>query len=124
VTTQNLFQPTNDANIVQNKEFENAGCKITNGFTAYLTNEEKSAVQGFQKAADKREVGQSSSFADGILATKMQCLDGVGGGEYTVKWIPPTSNIVERLFSRAKLTVGELRQRLTPMRLEAILFLI
>jgi hypothetical protein len=45
-----------DADIVQNKEFENAVCKIINGFPASLT---KSAVQGFQKAADKREVAQS-----------------------------------------------------------------
>ena len=39
------------------------------------------------------------------------------------EWIPTTSNICERLFSKAKLTVGLLRTSLSPFMLEMLLFL-
>ena len=47
----------------------------------------------------------------------------VAGKSYRVEWIPVSSNVAEMLFSRAKLTVGSLRTSLTPLHLEAILFL-
>ena len=40
-----------------------------------------------------------------------------------MEWIPGTSNICERLFSRAKLNLGDMRHRLAPMHLESQLFL-
>ena len=42
---------------------------------------------------------------------------------YNVKWLPATANRMEGLFSRAKLTVGDLRASMTPLNLEGILFL-
>jgi len=41
----------------------------------------------------------------------------------SLKWIPPTSNVVERLFSRMRITLGHLRKSMSPMRLEGIMFL-
>ena len=41
----------------------------------------------------------------------------------TMSWIQGTSNVCERLFSRAKLNVGYLRHNMSPMHLEAELFL-
>ena len=38
-------------------------------------------------------------------------------------WIPPTSNICERTFSRSSLILGDLRHRLTPFHLELLLML-
>ena len=64
---------------------------------------------------------ETTSFAENILAAKKPRI--VAGKNYRVEWIPVTSNVVERLFSRAKLTVGSLRTSLTPLHLEAILFL-
>ena len=40
-----------------------------------------------------------------------------------VNWIPCTSNICERLFSKAKLTLGHLRCSMSPYHLEQLLFL-
>ncbi|KAF1790463.1 Ribonuclease H-like domain [Phytophthora cactorum] len=40
-----------------------------------------------------------------------------------MKWVPPTSNDVERLFSRAGIVYSRLRRSLNPMTLETILFL-
>jgi hypothetical protein len=42
----------------------------------------------------------------------------------SLKWITTTSNVCERLFSRAKLTLGSLRTSMTPRNLEILLFLI
>jgi hypothetical protein len=39
------------------------------------------------------------------------------------EWFPITSNICERLFSKAKLSVGHLRMAMTPMHLEMLMFL-
>ena len=40
-----------------------------------------------------------------------------------IDWIPTTSNIVERLFSRAKLYLTSLRASMEPRTLEAMLYL-
>jgi hypothetical protein len=40
-----------------------------------------------------------------------------------LSWIPATSNIVERLFSKAKLVYSDKRTRLLPKNLEIILYL-
>lgn len=40
-----------------------------------------------------------------------------------LKWIAPTSNIVERFFSQVKRVFTDCRQSLTPENLEAIMFL-
>jgi len=47
----------------------------------------------------------------------------IGTRYINIDWIPPTSNLCERLFSRAKLVFSERRQRLLPKNLEIVLFL-
>ena len=37
-----------------------------------------------------------------------------------MQWIPGTSNIVERLFSRANLTLDDQRKRVLPMHFEQV----
>ena len=49
---------------------------------------------------DSHNLGEKS-FADQKLAEKMAKMESYGD----LSWIPPTSNKVERLFSRAKLVV-------------------
>ena len=48
---------------------------------------------------------------------------GDNGTYHRVDWIPPTSNICERIFSQAKLVLGLLRQSMSPERLNLLLFL-
>ena len=50
-------------------------------------------------------------------------MKSASNGYERLDWLPRTSNQCERLFSRAKLTLGHLRQGLSPMHLEAQLFL-
>ncbi|KAG3243579.1 hypothetical protein PI124_g11599 [Phytophthora idaei] len=66
--------------------------------------------------------GRPQSFADKVLAarkkqrTAKKMFDGV-------RFIPPMSNSVERLFSVAKHTLSHHRQRMLPIHLETVLFL-
>ena len=43
--------------------------------------------------------------------------------ELSLKWIPATSNIAEQLFSSARHSFSDNRKKMTPVNLEAILFL-
>ncbi|ETI41455.1 hypothetical protein F441_13258 [Phytophthora nicotianae CJ01A1] len=40
-----------------------------------------------------------------------------------VQYIPPTSNVVARLFSQAKVVLSPLRQSMSSVQLERVLFL-
>ncbi|ETN01356.1 hypothetical protein PPTG_17462 [Phytophthora nicotianae INRA-310] len=62
------------------------------------------------------------------MAIKSLAEDALNQEEVTssredLKWIPPISNDVERLFSRAGIVFSRLRRSLNPMTLETILFL-
>ena len=60
------------------------------------------------------------SFAKDLLLAKKRKTEA----EYvSLEFIPGTPNICERLFSKGKLTLGMLRQNLSPMHLEVSLFL-
>jgi len=41
----------------------------------------------------------------------------------SIYWIPATSNMCERLFSRARLVLSDYRKSMSPVTLEALLFL-
>ncbi|RLN76471.1 hypothetical protein BBJ28_00007344 [Nothophytophthora sp. Chile5] len=68
--------------------------------------------------ADSRESSKKRSFADAPLSE-----EAVPPALADMRWIPPTSNDVERLFSRAGIVYSRLRRRLNPMTLETVLFL-
>ena len=110
-----------NADLVLDKPFENGIVKALNGDE--LEPAEESALRRFkaEDAAVMEVQHETNSFAENILAAKKPRIGA--GKNYRVEWIPVTSNVVERLFSRAKLTVGSLRTSLTPLHLEAILFL-
>lgn len=61
---------------------------------------------------------EEMSFVDQIL--KKPRLDT---NYMDLKFVPPTSNIVERLFSQAKLYMTPLRKSMEPKHLEMLLFL-
>ena len=60
---------------------------------------------------------ESVSLADRNLASKRPKL------ELSLKWKPATSNITEQLFSSARHIFSDNRKKMTPVNLEAILFL-
>ncbi|ETN03990.1 hypothetical protein PPTG_15353 [Phytophthora nicotianae INRA-310] len=71
-------------------------------------------------ATELQEEGEDAhqSFAEVALSQ-----EEVTSSRENLKWIPPTSNDVERLFSRAGIVFSRLRRSLNPMTLETILFL-
>ena len=63
----------------------------------------------------------NTDFATAVLQAKRQKLSQYE--PMKTNWVPATSNIFERLFSSAKQTANQRRPRLSPMHLEARLFL-
>ncbi|KAG7387153.1 hypothetical protein PHYPSEUDO_014673 [Phytophthora pseudosyringae] len=58
------------------------------------------------------------SFADTALGE-----GSASPPQVDLRWVPPTSNDVERLFSRAGIVFSRLRRSLNPMTLETVMFL-
>ena len=112
-----------DSNIVHSKEFETTVAKLCISPEATLNDVQATMVKPFRHHdPDGCQVIQevSTSFAEQLLMPKRQRQTSAN---YNVKWLPATANRVERLFSRAKLTVGDLKASMTPLNLEGLLFL-
>ena len=121
---------TVDAHVVHNPDFDAGIIRIINGESHLMTVSEKFACRAFLKNAPDVEevypaangVGSPPSFAKNALGAKRARVEILA--EYDdCAWIPATSNIVERLFSRAKLTLGTSRKHMDPVTLEMILLL-
>ena len=112
------------APIVQVQAFETAVVKLQHGWSRLLTEEEKSTVQKFKKLQQK---GISQNHDSCIVSRackrqKTDVLDHLAGYE-DVRYIFPSSNICERLFSSAGIAMDSRRQRLLPSNLESQMFL-
>ncbi|KAG3013494.1 hypothetical protein PC121_g9457 [Phytophthora cactorum] len=115
------------ADIVHSPTFEAAVVKVPAGDSALLTAEEAEELEPFKVAAESSISTETVSstakegFADRILKRRK-----VAAEPSTYKLlsaIPPTSNVVERLFSVARGVLRHERRRISPMTLEMILFL-
>ena len=82
---------------------------------------EKVARKKLERDSQIEDVAEElESFAKDLLLAKKRKTEA----EYvSLEFIPGTSNICERLFSKGKLSLGMLRQNLSPMHLGASLFL-
>jgi hypothetical protein len=114
------------ASIVHSPHFENAIVKIQSG-NENLTTAEKEAVAIFKLgAADTEELdeeeGKEESYTESLLRRAAQAK--VNKSSYrSVAHVCPTSVIVERLFSRAKLVMTPHRRHMDPSTLEMLLLL-
>lgn len=115
--TKDYLDPA--ATIVKDHDFENAIVKLCEGNTA-LTQSEANAVVKFRvhdnDVATAQSMKPQEMFDKDLKRRKISTY-------VNVKWIPPTTNDVERLFSRAKLVRVHLRCSLTPDHLDSILLL-
>ena len=110
------------AEVFQNKDFENGIVKYLEKKHSELTMSEKVDLRKLERDKQIEDVAEESeSFAKGLLLAKKRKTEA----EYVSLefFNPGTSNICERLFIKGKLTLGMLRQNLSPMHLEASLFL-
>jgi hypothetical protein len=117
-----------NADIVHNPDFESAVVKIQAGKESSLTPREKCAVSSF--LLEDRDVNDRNE-ADAIEETYTQRIMRKAEEQRTVKrskyrpllHLCPTSVVVERLFSRAKLIMTPNRRRMDPSTLEMLLLL-
>jgi len=124
------------ASIVKYPDFENAVVKIVSHEEKHLTVAEAESVTKLLKSGlDKNnsvttmdsEIN-SNHLKNIINNCKRLRTSGATLAEASAYidacFICPTSNIVERLFSRSKLTLASLRTRMTPENLENVVFLL
>ncbi|KAF4132753.1 hypothetical protein GN958_ATG18051 [Phytophthora infestans] len=121
--TELYLSPT--ASLVKFPDFENEVVKLMAGRENILTGGEQAAVVILLQTSDTvatgpQEEGEDAhqSFAEASLSQ-----EEVTPSREDLTWIPPTSNDVERLFSRAGTVLSRLRRSLNPMTLETVLFL-
>lgn len=115
-----------DSNIIENKRFESAIVKIQQNREEELTLAEKRAV-----AHLKKEEGQSSSevpqeslsFAQRLLKKRRVDNQKSSDGYVDMRFILPTSNLCERLFSIAGYAMSDRRKNMLPANFESQLFL-
>jgi hypothetical protein len=119
-----------DAPLVASKDFEKAIVKLQNNMESTLTAAEATAVIHLRKVRDEPSPDDSTGdpLVD-ILAraenSKRARLEQTQSMYQPVHHILPTSNVVERLFSRAKLIKTDHRKTMTAAaaHLDAVLFL-
>ena len=119
--------------LTQKPLFEAAVIKIQRGEELALSNSEKRAVKRFlltpedDSDEDDQEEEQQLTEVQRIMeASRKRKAEntGVCKSKYkSLKHCLTTSNIVERLFSRAKLILSERRKSMSPYHLELLLFL-
>ena len=108
-----------DADIVHCPTFERAVCKILQNKT--LTKEKAKAVKPFKKPVQEAEEG--GSYSERAKKKRRTTPTVLKDAYCLVDTIPPTSNVVERLFSQAKNICTDKRKALLPINFETILFL-
>ena len=127
-----------NARIVRNKSFESAVVKIQSCKESTLSLSEKQAVsrylivdnepEGERNADEEDEEEEELNFAENLLAearASKRRRRMLATSKYrNLAHIEPTSNMVERLFSRAKLIMTDHRKSMSPRNLELLLYLI
>ncbi|ETI39296.1 hypothetical protein F443_15115 [Phytophthora nicotianae P1569] len=115
-----------DADIVHSTVFEQAVVKVLDDQASLLTDGEVSALDPFKRTqaaggGTERAPADKEGFA--VRTLKRRKTADAPATYVLLEAIPPTSNIVERLFSVARAVLRHERHRISPMMLEMILFL-
>ena len=120
-----------DAAIVQNKVFEKGVVKLQRGNEHDLTVGEKNQLRRFLKedvpAEDNEEEEDGLAVAQQLYdrnQARKKARTMLTSSKYrSTKHVCSTTNMVERLFSRAKLVMTDLRRSMYPRNLEMLMFL-
>lgn len=114
---------SNDSVFVHSPHFENGLVKVIDEDFDKLTWEEKEYLEPFLITGQIQIQSpiKSISYAMEALKSKKR---KVTSNEYpSLGHIPPTSNIVERLFSSARLVLTDYRKSMSPYTFECVMFL-
>ena len=115
--------------IVQSPHFENAVVKVQSGQEGCLSRLEKEKIKRFLQSTSVDEDDSSSdndndtNWADKVIAQEAKRRKVLKSKYRPMHHIASTSNIVERLFSRAKLIMRPHRKLMSPYHLELLIFL-
>jgi hypothetical protein len=114
-----------DAPVVHNKDFENAVIKIQTNKEDKLTRAEKKTVEVYLlDPVEEDEAEMKEDYAMRMARLEEEAKAPKGKSKYrSLAHIAPTSVIVERLFSRAKLIMTPHRRCMDPSTLEMLLLL-
>ena len=110
-------------------DFENGVVKIQGGVEDELTDAEKRAVKVFLIEGEQIEAEDAQSedlgFADQLLASSSSRKRGRARATAyrDTRHVHPTTNAIERLFSRCKLNMTALRKKMDPDSLDMLMFL-
>jgi len=110
--------------ILHSPDFENGLVKLQDELWGDLTTQEELLMRPFLlENADVQLISPTkpSSLAAAALKTKKRKI--ISCPYINVSQIPPTSNIVERLFSSARLVLTDYRKSMTPYTFECVMFL-
>ena len=125
--TSSYLSPS--ADIVHCPAFETGISKIVAGKSDTLTDVEKMECVGLLKNREERKQDEVAdvaemSYAEKVLQSKRQrTVIAVHNDYEDLKYINPTSNIVERLFSSCAMVLTDYRQSLLPIHFEAVMYL-
>lgn len=111
-----------DGGIVHSPDFENAIVKVIDCNFDKLNSTEKELLEPFRQPINKPlepGISQDISYAIRGLQKKRKVMNEF----IDVSFIPPTSNMVERLFSAARLVLTDYRKVMTPYTFECVMFL-
>ena len=116
---------------VHSPDFENGIVKIQGGVEDALTDAEKRAVKGFliedEQIEDEDAQSEDLGFADQLLASsssrKRARARAMTSAYRDTRHVHPTTNALERLFSRCKLNMTALRKKMDPDSLDMLMFL-
>jgi len=114
---------SSESSIVCSPAFESGVCKFVAGkFNACASDEEKAALSIFSRQASNssRHAVSSDDFATSVI--KYQKLNETES-DIDLPFIPPTSNMCERLFSMVGHVFSDSRSSLQPTMLESLVFL-
>lgn len=114
-----------DAQIVHSPSFESGIVKILDDEVDQLTQRERNSLGCFSfHGSDVDNIvatDDNLSLVQKALKNKRR---KVSHGEYSsLNFVPPTSNVVERLFSNARLVLTDYRKSMSPYTFECVMFL-
>lgn len=110
---------SDDAAITHNSNFDSGICKILGGKLDDMSAKEVLACSRLQVSGSQKLCNEEEDD-DGFIPKRV----ANGSSKYLdLRFIPPTSNDAERLFSVASRYYSDVRQRMEPTTLEKLLFL-
>ena len=114
-----------NAEIVHSPDFESGIVKIIDENAEDLTELEKGAVEVFSRQESQVDNGDTPEGDLSIVekALKLKKRKVIRSQYVTLDFIPATSNIVERLFSNARLVLTDYRKSMSPYTFECVMFL-